>query len=91
MKPRLNPPLDATRLREIWKASPQGSTERELLLEIARLHEVLVQARILTDGLEKAWMEVVGGRLVGLHQMRCLLDDEPAVLDWQAKARRGSR
>lgn len=88
MPTRFPAPLDANRLRAIWKASPKDSPERELLLEIARLHRVLVDARILTDAIEKSWLETVGGKLVAIHRMRCLLDDEPAVLDWQAKARR---
>lgn len=87
MPPKLPDPLDANRLREIWKASAKDSTERELLLEIARLHRVLVDARILTDAIEKSWLETVGGKLVAIHRMRVLLDEEPGVVDWRAKVR----
>lgn len=80
-------PLDSAQLRQLWKASAPRSTERELLLEIARLHRVLVDARSLTDVFEKAWRETVGGQLVAIHEMRSLLDEEPGVVDWRAKVR----
>ena len=87
MPTRFNPPLETTRLRALWKASAAGSAERELLLEIARLHHVLVEARALADTIEQCWREEIGGKLVAIHQMRVLLGDEPGVVDWQAKVR----
>lgn len=88
MPPRLTDPLDISRMRQLWKASAPGSTERELLLEIARLHRVLVDARNITNVIETAWRDTVGGQLVAIHHMRVLLDEEPGVVDWQAKVRR---
>src|SRR5690606_16871973 len=87
MPPKLPAPLDANRLREIWKASAKDSAERELLLEIARLHRVQVDARILTDAIDKSRLETDGGKRVAIHRMRVLLDEGPGVVDWRAKVR----
>jgi len=85
---KFNPPLEQGRLRAIWKASAKGSTERELLMEIARLHRVLVMLRWSVDATEKAWRDEVGGRLAAIHHLRTLLDEEPAIVGQYLKVER---
>lgn len=79
-KPARTPPIPLDRLIALWKISLPVSIERELLSEISRLHGVITQARDLTEVIDRGWAEEVGSRFVAIHQMRTLLDDEPAVV-----------
>ncbi|MFY3289087.1 hypothetical protein ACOTEE_27555 [Achromobacter xylosoxidans] len=79
-KPARTPPIPLDRLIALWKISLPVSIERELLSEISRLHGVLVEMRALTDTVEKAWAEECRSKLVAIHRMRLLLDEEPAIV-----------
>ncbi|MDZ5616688.1 hypothetical protein U2261_18885 [Achromobacter xylosoxidans] len=55
------------------------SLERKLLSEISRLHGVLIDMRALADTVEKTWAEGRRSKLVAIHRMRLLLDEEPTI------------
>lgn len=67
-------------LREAWLSS-RDPTLRRVLREVARLHITLNQAENLRQVIEKVWAAEVGERLIALYQLRCLLREEPAILD----------
>lgn len=79
-KPARTPPIPLDRLIALWRISLPVSIERELLSEISRLHGVLVEVRDLTDSIEKAWAGECQSKLVAIHRLRVLLEDEPAIL-----------
>ncbi len=72
-------PLEYSTLLEIHKTNRAGNrcpTIHQLLLEIARLHQIVRDLEAGFRSMRKVWREDVGGDTVGMHQMRVKLQHE---------------
>lgn len=77
--------LGMATLREIQARNRGNSDIRALLVEIKRMHEVIVRAELNRQVIDRVWKADVGGQLVALHEMRVLLMDEPCVREMAAR------
>lgn len=73
-EPESIPPSLAS-MRDIWRKYPDPEI-RNLLLEIHRMRRVLHDAREFQRSISRVWAAEVGGKLVGLEQLRILLGKE---------------
>lgn len=72
-------PLEYSTLLEIHRTNRAGArcpTIHQLLLEIARLHQVVRNLESGFQSMRKVWREDVGGDIMGMHQMRVMLQHE---------------
>jgi hypothetical protein len=71
-------PLTVPQLREIQERNLDSPDALELLREIKRLHALIRSVEDYRVVIEKAWLEETKSRLAALHELRALLNNEPA-------------
>jgi len=69
--PDFRPP-QIPEMRDLWRRYADPDVRR-LLLEIQHLRGVLNEVESLRVSVDRVWKEEVGGQLVALYHLRCLL------------------